>query len=764
MRLPELDAIPSKELSISEFDGLNDNIFASENYVRDEKNMTSDFFPTMASRKERQIIEIDLIDKFAECNGKTIFFQNGSAYIYFEEGYTEEIEIEGNVEKIIKYGAYLILLPQKIMINTAYNAADPNSRKIIKLETKEQFKQSTQKYANMYLSDKNGVPFVVLTETAYWGGRFTAESDTQGQIIDSKINEYLRSTGDFAGGGYNTLYPNFIKTKSVTYRDAQPTELRKAHIVYGAKSAVMKASEKTSYEMYLGDIDAENNIILKSYNYNMQTWNVPKYYITIWISNQEKVRALKENIKTNDYIKFECLQSDETEYAKNDEEPLRKYLKDKYIKVENVLYDENETQIGIVIADPEANFLKSIKDRDNFLKIGSYREDSEDHEVGVIKRSVYSLRTILGCPNSHTGTGAEKENLCLCLNIIKDMPEMDYLTVCDNRVWGCSNKKHEVYACKQGDPTSWHTYAGIASDSYAMTIGSNGEFTGAYTYRGRPYFFKEDLIINIYGDKPSNYQLNEIFESGVEINSTESLVELNGYLYYKSRQGICRFNGQQATVISEPLGQDKFYSAMAGASDNKLYVSMKKISENVRKMYVYDSKTDQWHIEDDLSFDYFYKIKDSLYGIKQDNSNYKSNLYRLDGITNIIDTMTSGTTYSYKKEFEDYAFTDFTLHNHGVEWYAVTGDIEAGVENKYIQKLGIRFDIAKNAYIKIKVKYDNDTKWTDAYIHTGKKDMDAVNVTLRPHRCKRFKMRFEGQGMVKIHEIKRIINKGSDFK
>lgn len=52
------------------------------------------------------------------------------------------------------------------------------------------------------------------------------------------------------------------------------------------------------------------------------------------------------------------------------------------------------------------------------------------------------------------------------------VPDMDYLTECDNRVWGCSNKENVIYACKLGDPTNWFSYRGIAADSYAVTVGS----------------------------------------------------------------------------------------------------------------------------------------------------------------------------------------------------------------------------------------------------------------------------------------------------
>ena len=54
------------------------------------------------------------------------------------------------------------------------------------------------------------------------------------------------------------------------------------------------------------------------------------------------------------------------------------------------------------------------------------------------------------------------------------VPDLEYLTECDNRVWGCSSSENVIYACKLGDPTNWFSYRGIAADSYAVTVGSDG--------------------------------------------------------------------------------------------------------------------------------------------------------------------------------------------------------------------------------------------------------------------------------------------------
>ena len=70
------------------------------------------------------------------------------------------------------------------------------------------------------------------------------------------------------------------------------------------------------------------------------------------------------------------------------------------------------------------------------------------------------------------------------------VPDLDYLTECDNRVWGCSGSENVIYACKLGDPTNWFSYRNTAADSYAVTVGSDGDFTGAAACMGYVLFFQ----------------------------------------------------------------------------------------------------------------------------------------------------------------------------------------------------------------------------------------------------------------------------------
>ena len=64
------------------------------------------------------------------------------------------------------------------------------------------------------------------------------------------------------------------------------------------------------------------------------------------------------------------------------------------------------------------------------------------------------------------------------VTVERTCPDMDYIVEHDNRLWGCSSEKHEIYCCALGDPTNWRKYSGLSTDSYAVTVGSPGVFTG----------------------------------------------------------------------------------------------------------------------------------------------------------------------------------------------------------------------------------------------------------------------------------------------
>lgn len=310
------------------------------------------------------------------------------------------------------------------------------------------------------------------------------------------------------------------------------------------------------------------------------------------------------------------------------------------------------------------------------------------------------------------------------LTIERKLPEMDFLTVAENRLWGCSSKNHEIYASKMGDFKNFYCFESLASDSYAATIANDGDFTGAITYLGYVLFFKENSVHKVYGSKPSNFQIVEGQLRGVEKGSSHSLQIVNEVLFYKANSGIMSFQGSMPYEVGAALGSG-YEAAWAGTVENKYYISMKK--DGVFHLFVYDTAKGLWHREDSTEARYF--TKDG------------STLYYLDG--NAIKTI-SGKDVDV------------------IDWYAETTDFTyQTADSKFISRVSLRCEAEREAALEIWIDYDSKGAWRRLKsIGSGRKGI--INVPLIPTRCDHFRLRFSGYGAVAIHDMTLYLATGSN--
>lgn len=339
------------------------------------------------------------------------------------------------------------------------------------------------------------------------------------------------------------------------------------------------------------------------------------------------------------------------------------------------------------------------------------------------------------------------------ITVSRKAPEMDFVCELNNRLYGCSSAKHEIYASKLGDPKNWQAYMGLDSDSYAATVGTQSDFTGAISYNGAVYFFKDDGYHRIYGTKPSNYEVVWKPCRGVQQGSEKSLVIFNDYLVWKSREGIIMFDGS-TSLVSDKLGPEPLYDAVAGSYRNKLYVSMRDKDYRYRN-YVYDLIKKTWCIEDGYRYKYIEYANGGMYAIDSNGIVYVINsekVYKkLFPSKEIIPDKTLFPSYVITGEVED-----------RFEWYFTSGDI--GLENpyqKYIKRLDIRVALDCDAYMKIDAMYDDSDVWEECirYYATKKR---TYSIAIPVVRCDHLKLRFSGQGGIKLYSIAKVIESGSD--
>ena len=345
---------------------------------------------------------------------------------------------------------------------------------------------------------------------------------------------------------------------------------------------------------------------------------------------------------------------------------------------------------------------------------------------------------------------AEPKDSPLCIERL--MPELDFVIESGNRLWGCrygedinGNIVNEIYASKLGDFKNWNCFMGLSTDSYSASCGTDGQWTGAISHLGYPIFFKENCLHKVYGQFPANYQIQTTECRGVQKGCGKSLAIVNERLFYKSRGGVCAYDGSLPTEISSAFGDIHYTGvdtdnvdelrngAAAGAHNNKYYISMKSEEDNKWYLFVFDVSKGMWHKEDNTRADEFCSCRGEIYFIDHDDKKIKTLL---------------GTG---AKEVAE------------VKWMAETGIMGTSMlDKKYISRLLIKMSLGIGTRIRLFIQYDSNGDWEGIYSAEGI-NLRTFAIPIKPKRCDHFKLRIEGVGEAKIFSISKTIEQGSDY-
>lgn len=325
------------------------------------------------------------------------------------------------------------------------------------------------------------------------------------------------------------------------------------------------------------------------------------------------------------------------------------------------------------------------------------------------------------------------------ITVERRMPEMDFIVESGNRLWGCrygpqgDQVVNEIYASKLGDFRNWSCYQGISTDSYAASVGTDGQFTGAITYLGYPIFFKENFMHKVYGNYPANFQIQTTACRGVQKGCGKSLAIVNEVLYYKARSGICAYDGSLPQEISAALGDMAYSKAVAGHIGNKYYISMCDV-EGRYHLFVYDTLKGMWHREDNTEV--------------VDFCNCRGDLYYIDWADNQIKTVKG---------------TGSVKETKTIEWEAVTGVIGTdSPDKKYISRLDVRMLLEVGTRVNFYVEYDSSGEWKHLFSMDGV-SLHSFAVPIRPQRCDHLRLKIMGEGDAKIYSICKTVEWGSDM-
>ena len=316
------------------------------------------------------------------------------------------------------------------------------------------------------------------------------------------------------------------------------------------------------------------------------------------------------------------------------------------------------------------------------------------------------------------------------------IPPMDYVIEAGNRLWGCrhDNGVNEIYASKLGDFKNWNCFMGISTDSWVASVGSQGDFTGAANVGGCPVFYKTDMRHKVWISDTGAHQVASIPCQGVQSGCGGSVATMDVMAIYKSYTGFCMDDGSDPVEIGECFAGVRYENAIGCVYGHKYYVSMEN-SEGWH-LFVYDAEKKLWHREDD-----FHAVSFS--------SNTGCLMAAEAGGKKLID-MNSGYQQDGRMEGT-------------VRWMAQTGEI--GIDSpdmKYISRLTLRLSMEIGAELTIYAQYDMEPEWVALGSIRGT-SLRSFSLPIRPRRCDHLRLRFEGEGDVKLYAITKTIEEGSEI-
>lgn len=325
--------------------------------------------------------------------------------------------------------------------------------------------------------------------------------------------------------------------------------------------------------------------------------------------------------------------------------------------------------------------------------------------------------------DDNTFTAVDIENKTVTIK--RTVPDLEFICESNYRLWG--TKGNTIYSSAFSDPLNFQLFENLSTDSYAIEVGSEGEFTGCIPYGTHICFFKENTLHKMYGSKPSNFSVTTANIYGVQSGSEKSMQIVNEQLLYKGVNGVYAYTGGVPELISEKFGNKRYSDAVACCDGEIYYISMK--NGDKWDMFAYDVLKNIWLREDDTQ--------------AVDMTFYDGKVYYLDA---------KGGLY----------YIDKTADRSDIEWSATFCTINETInERKGYSKFHLRLDMESGAWIAVDIKTDRDTQWKQ--IHTSHNEKaKTVSIPIMPTRCDNIDIRLRGKGKCTVKAFIREFTVGSD--
>lgn len=408
---------------------------------------------------------------------------------------------------------------------------------------------------------------------------------------------------------------------------------------------------------------------------------------------------------------------------------------------DKVYYDTEQqvfASMGVKVTIPAANVTftdKEITLSENPVEgktLADIFEQGQAVEItGASKtenNKVVIIRSVAGNTTTCTENTFIAGTTSTDIAIERKIPDLSYICEFGNRLWGVSG--NVIWSSALGDPLTFYNYDGVATDSYAVTVGSNGAFTGCCSYSSNVLFFKEDMMYKLLGTQPSEYRLYNYLVPGVEAGSYKSLAVVNEVLYYKGASGIYAYSGGTPYILSDCFGTKKYKNAVGAGADGRFYyVSMQDADTGIHGIWVLNCNKGSWLREDDLHVVDFVRYSGDLCFLAAD-----------------------GTIYQTGQEDEV---------EGRFKWAATLVPFDWTIpERKQYTKLYIQAELDQGAYMKIELKED-DKPFRQAFIHHAEQRKNLA-IPIFPSRCDKLQVKLSGEGRCIISQVTREYVIGGD--
>jgi hypothetical protein len=342
------------------------------------------------------------------------------------------------------------------------------------------------------------------------------------------------------------------------------------------------------------------------------------------------------------------------------------------------------------------------------------------------------------------------------MQITRMMPKgLTNIVETSNRLWGTDTEGKEIYACKLGDPFNWYAYTGIASDAYAITVGSGGKFTAAVSYDGYPHFFKENSILKVYGHYPFN--LYSFDCPGVALGNEKSVAILNGAVIYKGVSGFFAYSGGYPELLSDDITDictDEYVVTAAAADNNAYYAAI----QNGYDSYVYVFEKGFWHIHDagklqeykrNAIADMCFTGRGVIAAIGEEETEYAGELeYQGFEAKRYLATLSGLPPKGFEadKKHED------------LQWSMTSARLGLSLpQDKWYSHLIFRY--ASESPVDVVITYDG--KVTDEYTLSARERLGSESIILSPTQSEYITISMKGKGKFTLVSISRNIEGGN---